>query len=899
MDSRRPTPEAMLERAAQETARNRRGRLKLFFGAVPGVGKTYAMLEEARARRAQGTEVVIGLLETHGRKETAALARDLELLPRRSVFHRGVELQEFDLDAALARHPTLLLVDELAHTNAPGSRHARRWQDVVELLESGIDVYSTLNVQHVESLNDVVSGITGVAVHETVPDSLIDLADEIELIDLPPDDLLKRLAEGKVYVPAQAERASANFFRKGNLIALRELALRRTAERVDDQAAEWRRDQGIEGAWPIGERLLVAIDWTSSASDLIRAGRRMSARLRAPWIVMTVETRAFERRSETERERLAAHLALAQRLGAETLVLRGERTAEEILNVARERGITRILVGRPRSPRWLRVLRGSVVDNLVRRSENVEVVVTSGEPEREPAPPGMPRERRWSAEEYRWVPVPIVVCTLVGLLTRGVFTLADQAMIFLLGVLIASSRLSRGPSLMVAVLSIAALDFFFVPPYNTFAVSDVRYVVTFAVMLVVAVSVSHRTVLMREQADAARERERRTASLFEMSRALGGESEPEPIAATAARHVRNLLGCDVAVYRGSTGGELERLVRGASEGLASDRELAVARWVLDHGRPAGAGTDTLPASQGLYLPMTGTTGTFGVFAVATRRREDELSPSQRQILETFVAQTASALERVALSEEAARSRIAAETERMRSSLLSSVSHDLRTPLASITGSAQVLLAEGGSLEAQPRRELLQGIREEADRLGRLVTNLLDLTRIESGALEVKKEWCPVDEVVHSAVERVRRQLGGRPVHVELPEQVLLAPMDPVLLEQVLVNLIENAHKYSPGGGEIEVLVRRGAGRAEFEVLDRGVGIPAGAEQRIFEKFFRASPENSTQGAGLGLAVARALVAAHGGSITARNRPDGGAAVQFDVPIEGAPPRNLGDHGEDL
>jgi two-component system, OmpR family, sensor histidine kinase KdpD len=889
VEERRPSPEEMLTRAAEEASRSHRGRLKIFFGAVPGVGKTYAMLEAARARKAHGADVVIGVVETHGRADTAALAEGIERISPRTIQYRGVELKEFDIDAVLERHPTLVLVDELAHTNAPGSRHARRWQDVVELLEAGIEVYSTLNVQHVESLNDVVSGITGVSVRETVPDSLLDLAHEIELVDLSADDLLQRLSEGKVYMPAQAERATQNFFKKGNLIALRELALRRTAERVDAQAVEWKREHGIDESWRTGERLLVAVDSSTRAKDLIRAGRRMSSRLRAPWIVMAVEDPAFERRSEETRERMAESLALAQRLGAETLVLRGEKVADEILNVARERNISRILVGKPHSPRWLQVLRGSVVDHLVRHAEGVEVLVTSGEAEGEPAERATAPPRAARASEYAWVLVPIVVCTLVCFVTREFFSLADQAMIYLLGVLIASSRLSRIPSLLVAVLSIAALDFCFVEPVGKFTFYDMRYGVTFLVMLLVAVSVSRRTVLMREQADAARERERRTASLFEMGRGLSVEDEPVAIAETVVAHVRNLFGCDAAIFMREGAAGIARLAGDASGVLSADREAAVARWVFDHGHPAGSGTDTLPGSIGLFLPLKGTHGTLGVFGVALGQRAEDLTPSQHQILETFVAQTALALERVTLSEEASKARIAAETERLRSTLLSTVSHDLRTPLASITGSAQVLLDDEGLLDAHARRELITTIHEEGDRLSRLVANLLDLTRIESGAMQVKKEWCPVDEVLHSAVGRVRARLEGRAVKVDVPEDVLQVRVDPVLLEQVLVNLLENACKYSPANSPIDLVAKPGDRAVVFEVSDRGRGIPAGEERKIFEKFYRVSDNGTPQGAGLGLAVAQAIVTAHGGTIGCENRKGGGATFRFEVPIEGEAP----------
>lgn len=886
----RPSPEEMLERASHEAEKARRGRLKIFFGAVPGVGKTYAMLEAAQARRKLGTDVVIGWVETHGRKDTGALCADIERLEPLVVNYRGVEIKEFDLDAALARHPVLILVDELAHTNAPGSRHARRWQDIVELLEEGIEVWTTLNVQHVESLHDIVSGITGVDVRETVPDSFIDRADEIELIDLPPDDLLQRLSEGKVYIPSQAERATSSFFKKGNLIALRELALRRTAERVDAQGSEWKREHGIEEPWSTGERLLVAIDHTQQSADLVRAGRRMAARLRAPWICLSVEDSTFTRLPEIERERMSEHIAMAQRLGAQTLVVRAENVAEEILDVARERNASRILVGKPSTPRWLRVLRGSVVDDLVRGSGGVEVLVTAGDPADKssvrPAPPTRPIR----ANEYAWIPVPILACTAVCIATRDVFSLADQAMIYLFGVLVAASRLSRVPSLATAVLSIAAFDFFFVPPFYTFSFDDMRYGVTFFVMLVVAVSVSRRTVRMREQADAARERERRTAALFEMSRGFSAEDEPVPIAEAAVKHVRAIFDCDAAIYTGDASPSgIVRLAGDSSGLLSSARESAVALWVFVHGRSAGFGTDTLPGSQALFLPLAGARGTIGVLGVALGTRAVDVTPSQQQILETFAAQTAVALERVVLSDEASRARLAVETERMRSSLLSSVSHDLRTPLASITGSAQVLLADGDPLTPAARRELLETVREEGDRLSRLVGNLLDLTRFESGAIEVCKEWCPVDEIVHSAVGRLSKLLEGRAVNVVVPTDVLLVPVDPVLLEQALINLIENATKYSAPESPIEISVASIGRDVQFQVSDRGRGIPHGEEQRIFEKFYRIGDGGASKGAGLGLAVAHAIVSAHKGSIEAENRVGGGANFRFRIPIEGTPP----------
>lgn len=886
----RPSPEEMLARAEREAQKKHRGRLRVFFGAAPGVGKTYAMLEAAQILKRQGTDVVIGWVETHGRSETARLAEGLERVPARSVEHRGVTLADLDLDAALARRPTLLLVDELAHTNAPGSRHARRWQDVVDLLEEGIDVFTTLNVQHVESLNDVVASITGVAVRETVPDSLIDEADEIELVDLSPDELLTRLAAGKVYVPHRAELAAANFFRKGNLIALRELALRRTAERVDAQAVEWKREQGIAATWRTAERILVAIDAGPDSADLIRAGRRIAASLRAPWIVLTVENAEFEGLAEAERERLSAHLALAQRLGAETLVVRGESVPGEILALARAREVTRILVGKPRHSRWRDMIRGSLIEALVRGSEGADVLVTSGESEEEPVRAGLRPREHPPMREWMLGAVIVLACTVVCLVTRELLTLADQAMLYLLGVLIASSRLTRLPSLVVAVASIAALDFFFVPPFYTFAVSDTTYVVTFLVMLLVAVSVSRRTVLLREQADDARERERRTAALFTLAHELGAADGAAEVVEASMRQVRALFGGEAVVFLRSTEAADALVAHGPPvPELSNERELAVARWVVEHGRPAGHGTDTLPAARTVFLPLSGRSGVLGAFGLLPARPIDELSPSQRQLLETLVAQTAQALERVGLREEAARARLVVETERTRSALLSAVSHDLRTPLASITGSAQVLIDGGGNVATHEQRELLGAIRDEGNRLSMLVSNLLDITRLEAGPIALRREWCPVDEVVESALGRLDARLVGRSIVRDLPREVVLAWMDAMLVEQALVNLLDNALKYSPGGTPIEIASRAIDSRIEFAVRDRGRGIPAGEETRVFESFYRCTEGARTEGAGLGLAVVRAIAHAHGGEAEARQRIGGGAEFVLRLPLPPEPP----------
>lgn len=874
----------MLVRAAREEAREQRGRLKVFFGALPGVGKTCAMLAAARELRTAGHDVVVGWVETHGRAETARLAEGLEHLAPRTSELRGVALAEFDLDAALARRPELLLLDELAHTNAPGSRHVRRWQDVEELRSAGIDVWTTLNVQHVESLNDVVAGITGITVRETVPDALLDAADEIELVDLPPDELIQRLREGKVYVPEQAALAERNFFQKGNVIALRELALRRATQRVEAQAEEYRREHGIVETWRTQERLLVAFEHSPSSADLLRAARRMAEALHAPLIALTVEDPRFERLPEARREALSENIALAQRLGAETLVVRGDDAAAQVLSVARERGITRILVGRPRRPRWRSVFRPSRTERIVRSAGAIDVLVTAGETERGverlravPPPP------RQLAREHALALAAVCAPTLVCAVTTQLFSFTDQAMIYLLGVLFVSSRLTRGPALVNALASVAALDFFFVDPAWTLAVSDLRYVVTFGVMFAVALAVSHRTVIMREQADLARERERRAASLFVMSRDFGRARTAQEVAEIATGHVRAVLDREAVLLAWRGPGRLERLAGAAFDPAVQTRDAAVAAWVAEYGEPAGRGTDTLPASSFLFLPLAGVKASRGVLGIANADDARELSPSQRQLVESFAAQTALALERIELEAEAARARLTAETERTRSTLLSSVGHDLRIPLSAIGGAAQVLLDESRPIGADDRRELLGTIQAEGERLARLVTNLLDLTRLESGVLAPKKEWCPVDEILASARGRLRERIGARAVTLDVPEIVLEVHGDPALLEQALVNLFDNALKHTPAGSPLTLCARRDGDNVVLGVWDRGPGLSVGDETRVFERFYRSADAHGVEGTGLGLAVVDAIARTHGGTARARARDGGGACFELVIP----------------
>jgi two-component system, OmpR family, sensor histidine kinase KdpD len=885
---RRPDPDALLAEVKAQEARERRGKLKLFFGAAPGVGKTFAMLEEAREQRADGTDAVVGLVETHGRAETESLLEGLPILPPRLIEYRGTQLREFDLDGALARRPALILVDELAHTNAAGSRHAKRWQDVLELLDAGIDVYTTMNVQHLESLNDIVAKITGVIVRETVPDSVLEQADEVELIDLPPDDLLERFQEGKVYVPEQAQEAVQNFFRKGNLIALRELALRRTAERVDAQMRVYRKDHAIAGVWPAGERIVVSVGPSPFSMRLVRAAKRMADQLEAEWIAVYVETPAQLRLPADARERIVQTLRLAEQLGAKTVTLSGRRMSEEILAFAHDRNVTKIIVGKPSRPLWKRILIGSIVDALVEGSGDIDIYVISGEQGEGPATRsarGQPRTTDWPG--YAEAVGSVALATGVAWLMFPWFGLSNLIMVYLLGTVVVAARHGRGPSLLASVLSVAAFDFFFVPPYLTFAVSDTQYVVTFAVMLIVAILISGLTNRIRDQVQAARQREQRTAALYAMSRDLASTRGLDALLAIATRHIADVFRSQVVVLLPDATGRLA-LQRGIAQYDPDGNDVAVGRWVYEHRQPAGLGTTTLPGASALYLPLIAPRGPVGVLGVRPAERQALDAPEQLHQLETFANQMALAIERARLADEAQEAQVRIETERLRNSLLSSVSHDLRTPLATITGAVSAIQESGSRLDDTTRRELLDSVQEEAERLNRLVENLLEMTRLESGSVALRKEWHPIEEVIGAALERLGKRLTDRRITTRVPPDLPLVPIDDVLIEQVLINLLDNALKYTPDRSPITIAATAANQTVTVEVADRGPGLPPGQEDRVFDKFYRAGPPQG-RGSGLGLAICQGIIRAHGGRIWAHSLPEGGAAFFFSLPITEAAP----------
>lgn len=867
-----------------------RGKLTIYFGAAPGVGKTFAMLDEARHKRSvERLDVVVGAVAARGRCETATLLSGFELLPQKEIDRGGQKLRELDLDAALSRRPALLLIDDLAHTNAEGSRHPKRWQDVEELLDAGIDVFTTLNVQHLESLNDVVARITGVRVDDTVPDSILDRAHEVKLIDLAPEKLLERLRQGEAQ---PLDRTEAPVPSRSHLIALRELSLRRTAQRVDADMDAYRRVHGFEETWGAGDRLLVCVSASPYSGDLLRSARRMAASLRTRWYAVMVENPATLSLPAADRARVFSNRRLAEELGAETVTLTGERPADEILAFAREHDVTKIVVGKPRSRTLRDRLTTPFVEELILRSgSQIDIYVTAGEA----APPGESPERPRAssargASGYALAVAVIALATVLGAVLFGRSDLPDVAMIYLLGVVLVSMRSGFRASVLAATLGVVAFDFFFTPPYHMFAVADLRYLVTFGVMLVVALVITGLTQRVRDQAVLSRRSERRTAMLYAMSRELLRTEGTSELLRIAASHVESALECGIAVFQKDAEGALR--VSYSTPGTTTVWDPDLAAWVFSNRREAGHGTSTMPADGVYYLPLIGSRrggDPLGVVALSASEPERFGDPEQRRLAEAFTAQMAMAVERAILATEAEQARLLVETEQLRSTLLSSLSHDLRTPLSAMKGAATTLADDEGNLTAATRRDLIDTLIEETNRLERLISNVLDMTRLESGRVVIRKEWQAVEEVVGAALNRVEPLLGSRVVTTSVPGH-LLAPFDAVLVEQLLQNLLENAAKHTPPGTPIDVSARSVEGGVEIEVADRGRGLAPGDESRVFEKFYRTgSTPAQSGGVGLGLAICRAIAAAHSGRIQAGPRPGGGTCFRFTIPVEGLPP----------
>jgi two-component system, OmpR family, sensor histidine kinase KdpD len=888
-ESDRRDPDRLLADMQRAEARARRGRLKIFFGAAAGVGKTFSMLEAARAARRDHVDVVVGYVEPHGRVDTEQLLDGLEQLPPLRVSYRGMTRLEFDLDAALLRAPVIMLVDELAHSNLmegqPRPRHTKRWHDIEELLAAGINVWTTLNVQHLESLNDVVAGITGIRQQETLPDRIFDEADEVELIDLPPDDLLDRLHSGRVYVPEQAATAVERFFRKPNLLALRELALRRTADRVDRAARAYSEADGSSQPWLARDRFLIAVAPDEQGEHLVRVGKRFADALDAEWLVVSVETPDLLRLGERARNRRVDVLRLAESLGAQTVTLDGPSASAALIDYARVRGVTRIVVGEARRRGWRAAWRPSTPAKLVRHGGGLDVSVIArrdpGEAIRSRRDRAVPAEMRW--DRY-WAALLVSgLCTGIAALMYPHFELTNLVMVYLLGATVAALRLGRGPAILTAVVNVAAFDFCFVPPQFTFAVTDLQYVVTFAVMLLVALIIASLVANVRAQTRVAGARERRTALLYAMSRELAAARTQENLAKISVKHVAETFTAQAEVLFPDAQGHVHQLGSLSPGAVITTTDLSVGQWVFDHGQPAGLGTDTLPAATAQYLPLQGTRGTLGVLAVTPSQRRRLLLPEQQHLLETFAGQIGLAIERALLAEEAEHARVAAETESLRNTLLGSISHDLRTPLAVIASASSALRDPQVALDAATRMRLATSIESKAQEMSEIISNVLDLMRFEAGEIKLRRDWQTVDDLVGTALHRLGDRLQNHPVEMRLPADLPPVHVDAPLVTQVFANLLENAARHTPPGSRIRISATSAEDSVTIVVEDNGPGLPPGDPDRLFAKFQRGHEESSAGGAGLGLAICRFIVNAHGGRISAEQHAGGGARFVFSLP----------------
>ena len=899
MNIPRPDPDELLARVNREQAKAHRGRLKIFFGAAAGVGKTYAMLLAAKERRAENCDIIVGLVETHGRKETAALLEGLELLPPKLINYRRALFQEFDLEAALKRKPAIILVDELAHSNAEGCRHPKRWQDIEELLNAGIDVYTALNVQHLESLNDDIGQFSGIRVWETVPDTVFESADEIELVDLPPDDLLDRLKDGKVYLPQQAQEAIKHFFRKGNLIALRELALRQTASRVDAQMQDYRETNAISEVWQVSERIMVCIGPNALAERLVRAGKRFATNLRAEWLVVYVETPELQRLSAEKRDSVLRILRFAEQLGAETVAMSALNVSEAIIKLSNERNVTKIVMGKPTRRGWKRLLFGSLVDSLITDAHNINLyLLGSSRPEksnkdkserllfRKNSLPGL--SYRMTAQKNKvWTYVGAlsmtIASTLLAYLMLGRFELANLMWVFLLDVVFIASQFGQGPSLFASFLGVALFDFFFVPPYFSFWIYDRQYLVTLLAMLTLGILISNLMANVRSQAKIASYRERRATVLYAMSRDMTAGQSEEEILRSAVHHLHTEFSSqNVILFPNSNG----RIIYPSSPALPESlhaADLSVAQWVMDHNELAGLGTHTLPGAEAVYFPLGIKSSVLGVLVLLPINLRRVFLPEQQKLLETFIGQIAQAISRVRLTEQARIAEVEMAAERLRNCLLSSISHDLRTPLTSIVASASTLVEQDTALQSEDKLELCRAIYDEGLRMASLVNNILDMAKLDAGIVQLNKQDTPLEDIIGKVLTRLQKRLASRELTVKLPPSMPMLYVDALMIEQVLSNLLENVLRYTPAQSPIEISAKISEATIDIAIADQGPGIPIGLEDKLFEKFYHLHHDAAQSGVGLGLSICKAIITAHGGTIYAQNRQKGGAVFTFSLP----------------
>jgi two-component system sensor histidine kinase KdpD len=881
----RPDPDVLLA----DARRRGRGRLKVFLGMAPGVGKTFEMLSDGKRRMIDGVDVVVGVVETHGRKETEELLDGMEVLARHPVQYREHQLMEFDIDGALTRRPRLLLVDEYAHSNAPGSRHPKRWQDVEEILAAGIDVWTTLNVQHLESLVDVVWKITGVRVRETVPDGALSDADEIELVDLTPEELRERLYAGKVYAPETAGLASDNFFKAENLTALREMALRRAAKTVDDQLVGAMRRQGIEGPWAAGERILVLIAGDDTAQSLVRAGRRLADLMKdAPWTVAHVERPNAPAGSARSARRIAEAFKIAEQLGGVTIVLTGDDLPESVLSYARRNNVTQIVVGKSRDSLWRVITGRSLGHALLRRAAGAALhFVSAGAPESVAAEPSLARPKRFVNRvgylgALGFVGVASIVAMLLDRYSRG----SDLGMIFLAAVLVSGLAWGLRPALLAAAVSIATYNFFFLEPRFSFVIGHPSDVFTFALFIAVAGAAGWLTGRVRDQERLSSRRASAVSALLAASRRLSGVATRVDAARSLAEQASAAAGGRAVVLL-STGDDLSLSASAPTEVTLSTADMTAARWAWDKREAAGAGTGTLPQLSWTFRPLVGVRGRSGVAGLEVDPRS---GVDEQRLVSALLEQGAVALERAELAAESVENEALRRSDKLRGALLNSISHDLRTPLSTVMGSATTLIDYDATLRPEVRADLLISIREEAERLNRYVGNLLDMTRLEGGALKTRLEWTDVRDVLSGAIARVERRRGDRPLDRDFPQELASVQLDPGLLEQAVVNILENAIEYSPDGLPIEVAVYEDRANVVISIEDEGPGIPQADIERIFEKFRRLEePSDRTRGdrkgAGLGLSIAKGFIEAMGGRIAAASPIHGARGTRILISLK--------------
>ena len=873
------------------------GKLTIFLGAAAGVGKTYAMLEAALGRLLEGMDVVVGQIETHGRSDTEAMLKEFAIIPSRSLHYENRIICEMDLDAVIDRSPQIVLIDGLAHTNILGSRHKKRYMDVQELLTAGINVYTTLNIQHLETLNDIVAQITGVTVRETVPDQVLETASQIQLIDIPPEELIQRFKDGKVFVPDQATEELKKFFRPGNINALRELALRYTAQRVDRQLESYMQIHGIDGPWPTGEKILVCISASPFSTQLVRIAKRMAERVQGEWFAVHVETLQRFPISEAEKDSMANNFRLAEELGAEIIGLTGNNVVEEILELARKRNVSQIIIGKPEHTRFWEVIHGSIVDKVIRHSHGISIHVIPGSLQEAESNQDkvMNAQKKIDIKAQTWNLSKILPymasCLMVIFMTLGAnlissfLGLVNISLLFLLPVLISAARWGTFPAIVTAVMGTLTFDIFFVPPIFSITVADLRYLVSFAIFILVGLITGTLSVRLKEQVTYSRQRENSISSLYALSREVAAVDNLDSVLECIVSNVSNTLDGQVMVLLPNDKAQLMLRKDSGLNNFSNDYELAVANWVFERGQKAGKGTETFGAAAALYLPLSTEQGTHGVLGICFNETVAQFDAERIRLLEAFTRLAGMAINRVKLAEQARESRALVESERLRTALFNSLSHDLRTPLSSIIGAVTGLLEDKNVVYSPDvRNELLNTILQGAERMNRFVSNLLDMARLESGMLRLNKEWCDLQDILGVSINRLGVALNRRPMDIDIQDELPLVQADGILIEQVFINLLDNAIKYSEKGSKILVSIKRQEKQLEIVVANRGQGIPETDLSKVFDKFYRLNSPLQVSGTGLGLAICKGLIEAHGGDIWADNNKLGGVTITFTLPL---------------